>query len=151
MPMYFEDFEVGRVFDLGSRTLSKESIVAFAHEFDAQPFHLDEEAAKTTIFGGLIASGWHTGSTLMGLLATGLLNDTSSQGSPGIDELRWIKPVYPGATLRGYTTVLALKPSKSKPHLGLVQMLSELRDEDDEAVLSFRNWGIFKCRDETAS
>lgn len=146
MRMYFEDFEVNQVFELGSRTLARERILAFAEEFDPQPFHLDETAASQSIYGGIIASGWHTGSVLMGLFATGLLNNTSSQGSPGVDELRWLKPVRPGDTLHGRTTVLETRDSRSRPSVGLVQMHSELRNDTDEAVLSLKSWGLFSRR-----
>ena len=126
--------------------MTRERILAFAEEFDPQPFHLDEAAAADTIYGGLIASGWHTGSVLMGLFATGLLNNTSSQGSPGVDELRWLQPVRPGDTLHGRTTVLATRDSRSRPSVGLVQMYSELRNDADEAVLSLKSWGLFARR-----
>ncbi|MBI3106797.1 MAG: acyl dehydratase [Candidatus Rokubacteria bacterium] len=91
---HFEDFRPGDVIELGSRTITKEAIIAFAKEFDPQVFHVDEEAAKQTIYGGLLASGWHTGSLLMRLLYDGLVARTASLGSPGIDELRWLKPVW---------------------------------------------------------
>ena len=146
MRMYFEDFEAGQVFELGSKTLSRERILAFAEEFDPQPFHLDEAAAGESIYGGLIASGWHTGSVLMGLFATGLLNNTSSQGSPGVDELRWLKPVRPGDTLHGRSTILETRDSRSRPAVGLVQIQSELRNDADEAVLSLKSWGLFSRR-----
>lgn len=149
MHMYFEDFEVGQVFELGSRTLTRERMLEFAEEFDPQPFHLDEAAASKSLYGGLIASGWHTGSVLMGLFATGLLNNTSSQGSPGVDELRWLKPVRPGDTLHGRSTILATRASRSRPDMGLVQIQSELRDDDGEPVLSLKSWGLFSRRPDT--
>lgn len=146
MRMHFEDFEIGQTFELGSRTLSKEEMLAFANDFDAQPFHVDEEAAKNSMYGGLIASGWHTGSVLMGLLAKGLLNRTTSQGAPGLEQVRWFKPVYPGETLDGFTTVEDTKVSKSKPHLGLVLMTHELRNGNGDTVVRVNCWGIFTRR-----
>ena len=134
------------MFELGSRTLTRERILTFAEEFDPQPFHLDEAAASKSIYGGLIASGWHSGSVLMGLFATGLLNNTSSQGSPGVDELRWLKPVRPGDTLHGRCTVLETRDSRSRPSVGLVQMYSELLNDAGDAVLSLKSWGIFSRR-----
>src|SRR5579859_3157513 len=102
---YFEDFAVGHTLELGSYTITREEILAFARQFDPQPFHTDEEQAKASLYGGLIASGWHTASIFMRLLVDGLLNDTASMGSPGVDELRWLRPVRPGDTLRARFTV----------------------------------------------
>jgi len=142
---YFEDFKPGDVIELGSRTISKESILAFAREFDPQPFHTDEEAAKRSIYGGLLASGWHTGSLLMRILNDGLLKDTASLGSPGVDELRWLKPVRPGDVLSARMTVLESIPSRSKPDRGLIRSLMELRNQHGEVVVSVRGLSLF-CR-----
>ena len=101
--------------ELGARTITKGEILAFAREFDPQPFHTDEAAARHTIFGGLIASGWHTGSLSMRLFYEGLIKDVVSLGSPGFDELRWVRPVRPGDTLSARLTVLECAPSRSKP------------------------------------
>ena len=106
---YFEDFTPGEAIELGSHTITKDEIIAFARQFDPQPFHLDEEAAKATMYGGLLASGWHTGSITMRLLYDGLIKDTISLGSPGLDEIRWIKPVRPGDQL-----VIEIEMSKSR-------------------------------------
>ncbi|PYN39016.1 MAG: dehydratase, partial [Candidatus Rokuibacteriota bacterium] len=135
---YFEDFKPGDVIELGSRTISKERILAFAREFDPQPFHTDEEAAKRSIYGGLLASGWHTGSLLMRILYDGLLKDTASLGSPGIDELRWLKPVRPGDTLAARMTILESIPSRTKPDRGLIRSLMEMRNQHGEVVLTIR-------------
>ena len=89
---YFEDFEVGKTVDVGSRTVTEEEIIAFATAFDPQPFHIDKDAAAHSIFGGVIASGWHTCSMMMRMMVDGFLRDSSSMGSPGVDEVRWIKP-----------------------------------------------------------
>ena len=143
---YFEDFKPGDVIELGSRTISKERILAFAREFDPQPFHTDEEAAKRSIYGGLLASGWHTGSLLMRLLYDGLLHDTASLGSPGIDELRWLKPVRPGDTLAARMTILESIPSRSKPDRGLIRSLMEMRNQHGEVVLSIRGLSLLGRR-----
>jgi acyl dehydratase len=139
---YFEDFAVGDVIDLGQRTLSKESIVAFAREFDPQPFHLDEEAARATIYGGLLASGWHTASLMMRLLYDGLIRHTVSLGSPGVDELRWLKPVRPGDTLSLRMTILECVPSRSKPDRGIVRSLMELRNQHGDVVVTMRGLSL---------
>jgi len=143
---YFEDFKLGDVIELGSRTISKESILAFAREFDPQPFHTDEEAAKRSIYGGLLASGWHTGSLLMRILNDGLLKDTASLGSPGVDELRWLKPVRPGDVLSARMTVLESIPSRSKPDRGLIRSLMELRNQHGEVVLTVRGLSLLGRR-----
>jgi len=143
---YFEDFKPGDVIELGSRTISKESILAFAREFDPQPFHTDEEAAKRSVYGGLLASGWHTGSLLMRILNDGLLKDTASLGSPGVDELRWLKPVRPGDVLSARMTVLESIPSRSKPDRGLIRSLMELRNQHGEIVLSVRGLSLLGRR-----
>ncbi len=143
---YFEDFKPGDVIELGSRTISKESILAFAREFDPQPFHTDEEAAKRSIYGGLLASGWHTGSLLMRILNDGLLKDTASLGSPGVDELRWLKPVRPGDVLSARMTVLESIPSRSKPDRGLIRSLMELRNQHGEVVVSVRGLSLLGRR-----
>jgi acyl dehydratase len=143
---YFEDFTPGQVIELGSRAITRDQILAFAKEFDPQPFHLDDEAAKKTIYGGLIASGWHTGSLMMRLLYDGLVQDTVSLGSPGVDELRWVKPVRPGDTLSGRVTVLECIPSRSKPDRGIVRSLVELRNQHGEVVVTSRGLSLFGRR-----
>ena len=143
---YFEDFAPGDVIELGSRTLTKDSIVAFAREFDPQPFHTDEAAAQRSIYGGLLASGWHTGSLAMRILYDGLLKDTVSLGSPGIDELRWLKPVRPGDTLSLRMTILEAVPSRTKPDRGLVRSLMEMRNQHGEVVLTIRGLSLLGRR-----
>lgn len=143
---YFEDFAPGQVLELGSRTISRESMLAFAREFDPQPFHVDEEAAKRSIYGGLLASGWHTCSLWMRILCDGLLADTASLGSPGIDELRWLKPVRPGDTLSVRMTVLETIPSRSKPDRGLIRSLTEMRNQHGEVVLTARGLSLLGRR-----
>ncbi|HKB25933.1 MAG TPA: MaoC family dehydratase [Methylomirabilota bacterium] len=143
---YFEDFAPGQVLELGSRTISRESMLAFAREFDPQSFHVDEEAARRSIYGGLLASGWHTCSLWMRILCDGLLTDTASLGSPGIDELRWLKPVRPGDTLSVRMTILEAIPSRSKPDRGLLRSLTEMRNQHGEIVLTARGLSLLGRR-----
>jgi acyl dehydratase len=143
---YFEDFAPGQVIELGGRTITKEGIVAFAREFDPQPFHTDEAAATRSIYGGLLASGWHTGSLAMRILYDGLLKDAVSLGSPGIDELRWLKPVRPGDTLSLRMTILETIPSRTKPDRGLVRSLMEMRNQHGEVVLTIRGLSLLGRR-----
>ena len=133
---YWEDIKEGEVVELGSRTLDKDRMVAFAHEFDPQPFHTDEKAAEASIWGGLIASGWLTGSVLMRIFYDGYLKDTAGLGSPGIDELRWLKPVRPGDTLTVRLTVLETAASRSKPDRGIVRSLMEVLNQHGEIVMT---------------
>jgi acyl dehydratase len=143
---YFEDFKVGDVVESAARTITREEILAFAREFDPQPFHTDEAAARETMYGGLIASGWHSGSLMMRLFYDSLIRDAASMGSPGIDELRWVKPVRPGDTLRMRSTVLEVIPSRSRPDRGLVRTLCELRNQDGDVVMSIKPINFFRRR-----
>ena len=136
---YFEDFSVGRVFDSGTRQLSEQDILGFASEYDPQYFHTDPEAAKQSIFGGLIASGWQTVGVCMRLMCDSYLLETSSLGSPGVDAVRWVKPVYPGDTLRMRATVIAAKPSSSKPDRGIATMRCEVFNQKDELVMHMQS------------
>lgn len=133
---YFDDFQVGEVRETGSLTVSREEIIAFAKQFDPQPFHLDDEAARSSIFGGLIASGWHTAAMCHSLIVKHLLSDSASLGSPGVDELRWLRPVRPGDTLTVRTEVLSLTPSKSKPDRGAIKFRFEVRSQSGETVMT---------------
>jgi acyl dehydratase len=143
---YLDDFKPGQVIDLGRRTVSRDAILAFAREFDPQVFHTDEEAAKATVFGGLIASGWHTASLAMRLLYDGLIKDTVSFGSPGVDELRWLKPVRPGDTLSARMTITEVVPSRSKPDRGIVRSLLELTNQHGELVVTMRGLSMLGRR-----
>ena len=143
---YWEDFTPGEVIELGSRTITKEAILAFAREFDPQPFHTDEEAARHTLFGGLIASGWHTGSLSMRLFYDGVIKNVVSLGSPGFDELRWVKPVRPGDTLSARVTVLECVASRSKPDRGVIRALLETRNQDGDVVMSLKAINLFGRR-----
>jgi len=133
---YWEEFTPGRVFEHGSRTLSQEEIIAFAREWDPQRFHTDPEAAKQTPYGGVIASGWHTGCVMMRLMCDAYLNESSCIGSPGIDEWRFAAPVRSGDTLRYRATVLEARTSASKPDRGIVKWRWELLNQRDEVVVS---------------
>lgn len=144
--IYLDDFHDGQIIDLGSCTVSREEIIAFASQYDPQPFHTDEEAAKESIYGGLIASGWHTVALFMRLLVDGLLSHAASMGSPGVDEVRWLKPVRPGDTLRARGVVLAVVPSRSKPDRGILRTSYEMFNQSGEQVLSIKGIGMFARR-----
>lgn len=133
---YFEDFQPGEVIPLGSYVVPREEIIAFARQFDPQPFHLDDEAARGSMFGGLVASGWHTASICHRLLVEGLLKHTSSMGSPGVEELRWLLPVRPGDELSVRIEVLASTPSRSKPDRGALKTRLETRNQKGEVVMT---------------
>jgi len=143
---YWEDIKQGEVVELGSHTMDKERMVAFAREFDPQPFHTDEKAAEASMWGGLIASGWLTGSTLMRLFCDGFLKNTASLGSPGIDELRWLKPVRPGDTLTARLTLTETKASRSKPDRGIVRSVMELFNQHGEVVMTTTGVNFFRRR-----
>src|SRR5918997_197832 len=139
----FEDFLPGATRILGPVTVSKDEIIAFGREYDAQPFHVDEAAAKESFIGTLIASGWHSCCINMRLLADGLLLDSTSMGAPGIDEVKWLKPVRPGDTLRSRMTVLETRPSNSRPAIGFVRFRFELTNGADEIVVTQANTIMF--------
>jgi len=144
--LHFEDFKPGQVFECGSVQPSREEIIAFAEAFDPQPFHLDEEAGRATPFGGLVASGWHTCALFMRMMVDGLLSKAASLGSPGLDELRWLRPVRPGQRLSGRVTIMEVKPSTSKPDRGAVLTLSEMFDDDGQPVLQMKSWLMLRRR-----
>ena len=144
--LYFEDLRVGQVVDLGRITVEEEDILAFARQWDPQPFHVDPEAAKESVFGGLIASGWHTGAMWMRLYVDSLLDGAASMGSPGIEELRWLAPVRPGDTLNGSLTVLETTPSERRPDRGTVRIRGEMVNQDGVVVLSMTSRGHFGRR-----
>jgi len=142
----WEDFPPGKVIEHGGRTLSEEDIVRFAREWDPQRYHVDPQAAKATPFGGLIASGWQSCGVAMRLMCDAYLNESSCVGSPGIDEIRFLKPVRPGDTLRFRSTVLESRLSRSKPDRGLVSFLWELINQAGEPVLSMRGHQFYLRR-----
>jgi acyl dehydratase len=144
---YWEDFTTGRVMKLGSTTVTREAVLAFAAQFDPQPFHLDDAAAEASLFKKLAASGWHTCSMTMRLMCDGYLNDSAGLGSPGIDNLRWLKPVYPGDTISAEMTVMEARVMNSKPHIGLVLSRWRVFNQDGDDVMSMQGWGMFARRD----
>ncbi len=144
--LYFEDFPIGQVLSIGSRDVTEEAVLDFARQWDPQPFHVDKEKAKASIYGGLIASGWHTCAMAMRMMCDSYLLEAASLGSPGIDELRWLKPVRPGDTIRGEREVVEAKPSKSKPDRGVLVFLWRVYNQHDELVMTMKGMGMFLRR-----
>lgn len=133
--VHWEDFTPGQVNEFGPRLVTREEIIAFAAEFDPQPMHLDEEAASTTMLGGLAASGWHACCILMRMITDGFLADTSFMGAPGIEEVKWLAPLRPGTHIKVRATVVEMRPSRSRPDMGFVKFRYELIDAADTAVM----------------
>ena len=148
--LHWEDFPAGHVREFGATTVSREAVLAFAQAFDPQPFHLDDAAADASLFGGLSASGWHTCAMTMRMMCDAYLLDSASLGSPGIDSLRWLKPVRPGDTLRVRMEVLEARPMASKPHVGLVRCAWTVLNQHGTAVLTMEGWGMFRRREAAA-
>lgn len=144
--LYFEDFTVGDTRTLGSHTFTESGIIEFATEYDPQPFHVDPTAAADSIYGGLIASGWHTGSVCMRLLVDGLLDDVASMGARGVDEFRWYRPVRPGDTLTAYGEVADARPSESDSTRGYVDYQCTMENQDGEDALSMIGLLLFARR-----
>jgi len=142
-----EDYVVGSVSEFGSIAVEEAEIIEFARRFDPQVFHTDPEAAKKTIYGGLIASGWHTASMMMRLIVDHYLPTARSLGSPGIDNLRWIRPVRPGDELSVRVTVLEANRSRSKPDRGVVRSFVEVLNQNHEVVLTVNAVNLLLCRD----
>ncbi len=142
-----EDYVVGSVSEFGSITVEEAEIIDFARRFDPQAFHTDPEAAKRSIYGGLIASGWHTAGMMMRLLVEHYLPSARSLGSPGIDELRWTKPVRPGDKLSVRVTVLEANRSHSKPDRGVLQSFIEVLNQNREVVLTLKAVNFMLCRE----
>ena len=131
---------------MGSVSVSQQEIIAFARDYDPQPMHTDPNAASFTIYGGLIASGWHTVSLFMRLIVTRLLIDSSSLGSPGVEELRWPLPVRPGDTLSGQMVVLETRVSNSRPTMGILRWRGEMRNQQGQLVLTLIGTNFFGRR-----
>lgn len=144
---HWEDFAVGDVREFGAMPVTREAVLAFAAQFDPQPFHLDDAAAEAGIFGRLAASGWHTCAMAMRMMCDGYLLDSSSLGSPGLDNIRWLKPVFPDDMLGLRLTTLASRPMASRPAVGLVQSGWEVLNQHGEVVLSMQGWGMFGRRE----
>jgi acyl dehydratase len=134
--LHWEDFVVGSVAAYGPRTITREEILAFAAEFDPQPMHTDEEAARATMLGGLVASGWHTCAVSMRMMADGFVLRSAAMGSPGVEEVRWLKPVRPGDTLTLRATVMEKRPSGSRPGMGFVKFSYEMLDQSNDCVMT---------------
>ena len=143
---YFEDIRVGAVRETAGHTMTKDEIVAFASDFDPQPFHVDEAAAMAGPYGGVIASGWHTAAVMMRLIVDQFAGRVASAGSPGFDRLRWLKPVYPGDTLRVRSTCTEKTPSRSRPNLGICKFTTEVLNQNDEVVMSLITIGMYSRR-----
>jgi acyl dehydratase len=143
---YFEDFRPGEVIEFGDYLVTEEEIVEFARRYDPQPFHVDRKAAAESIYGGLIASGWMTGSIMMRLLVDHFIAPASSMGSPGVDEVRWSRPVRPGDRLHVRVTIVDTKRSQSKPDRGIVQVQQEMINQQGDTVMSLRGMSLSKCR-----
>lgn len=144
--MYFEDFEVGQTSRFGEYLVTDKEVKTFAESYDPQFFHLDEEAAKQSLFGGLCASGWHTGAMFMRMLIDSLPDDHGSLGSPGVDKMQWLKPVYPGYILSVKGEVLDARPLESKPGVGIVKMAYQVVNQHDEPVMSLESNAFFRYR-----
>ena len=143
---YFEDFFAGQEIALGSRTVSEEEIIAFATQFDPQPFHVDHEAAAASMFGGVVASGWHTCSMMMRMVVDGMMASSSSMGSPGLDKVRWILPVRAGDTLSVSYLTTAVKASASKSDRGVVWSTWKASNQHGELVCTIEGMGMFARR-----
>ena len=143
---YFEDFRPGEVIEFGDYLVTEEEIIDFAKRYDPQPFHVDSKAAAESIYGGLIASGWMTGSIMMRLLVDHFIAPAASMGSPGVDEVRWVRPVRPGDRLHLRVTIVDAKRSQSKPDRGIVQVQQEMINQQGDTVMSLRGMSLAKCR-----
>ncbi len=144
---YFEDIEVGRTASFGSYAVTREEVMDFAAKYDPQPFHLSDEAAAQTHFGRLSASGWHTCAMVMSMVVANLKeNQQAGLGSPGIDELKWVKPVYPGDILRCETEILEKRVSASRPEMGIFKSRMRVFNQDDVMVMTFVSNGLVATR-----
>lgn len=143
---WFEDYTAGAVFIAGPAKVDQAEILDFARKYDPQPMHADPAAAAKGAFGGLIASGWHTGALMMRMYADNILSPASSIASPGIDELRWLRPVRPGDVLRLRVTVLETRPSRSRPDQGIVRSLVEVVNQQGELVMSLKPVNLIRRR-----
>lgn len=146
--IHFEDIEVGSRQSFGRYEVTRDEVVAFASKYDPQPFHLDDQAAAKTYFGRLSASGWHTCAMTMRMLVENMsVVEQAGLGSPGVDNLRWLKPVYPGDTLRCETEVIEKRRSQSRPGMGLFKSRCRTFNQHDELVLEMVSNGLIRVRD----
>ncbi|MCU0447607.1 MAG: MaoC family dehydratase [Microscillaceae bacterium] len=144
--LFFEDFSAGQIFELGNYTVIRDEVLEFAQKYDPQPFHLDDEAARQSLFGSLAASGWHTAAMYMRMYVDGLLSKSASLGSPGVDELRWLKPVYPNDTLTAKYRVTETRTSEKRPQVGIVAGECEMYNQKNELVMTFKGVGFMRRR-----
>lgn len=144
--LYWEDFSIGQVREFGHKRVTREEIIDFASKYDPQPFHLDDKAAAASLFGKLAASGWHTCAMVMRMVCDEYLLDAASLGSPGLENLKWLKPVLVDDVLRVRTTVTDARPMKSKPQVGLLRTNWEALNQRDEVVLYMDSWAMFRRR-----
>jgi acyl dehydratase len=144
--MYAEDFAIGLRREIGSTTIDEDAVIRFATEFDPQSFHIDKAASAQGFHGGIIASGWHTCSVTMRIMVDNYLSKTATLGSPGVDELRWFKPVRPGDTLTVYSTVSDVRNSRSKPDRAVVTTVTEVENQVGEVVMSMRGMSMVMRR-----
>ena len=143
---YWEDFPAGSTSELPGRSLTQADMVRFSREFDPQPFHIDPAAAEESIYGGLIASGWHTCALAMRMMCDAYLLESASLGSPGMESIKWLKPVRPGDTLRLKMTVLEARPLESKPHIGLIRSQWRILNQRDECVMEMEGHSMLLRR-----
>ena len=144
--LYFEDFTEEQRLDFGDYPVTRDEVVGFAREFDPQPFHLDEDAGRDSLLGGLAASGWHVSAIGMRMIFDGVLHRSASLGAPGVDEVRWLKPVRPGDRLRMESTVTAVRASRSRPDRGIVSFAFTMLNQDQVVVMQQRNSIMFGRR-----
>lgn len=148
--IYFEDLKVGAVTDFGSYEVTREEVLEFAHKYDPQPFHISDEAAANTHFGRIAASGWHTAAMTMAVIARYVVgHEQAGLGSPGIDDLRWRKPVYPGDTLHVRGTIVEKTPSRSRPEMGSFRTETVVTNQEDQPVMSFTSIVLIQRRPKT--
>ena len=143
---FWEDLQEGMRIEVGSLTVERDEVLAFARKYDPQPFHLDDAAAAQTMFGRLSASGWHTCAMAMGLMARNFMNHTASLGSPGLEQIKWPKPVYPGDTLTLFLSIQERRPMKSRPGVGLTRIMWEMFNQHGQQVLHLNAWVMFRQR-----
>ena len=142
--IYFEDLNEGDNYSRGPIFVSKKEILEFANKYDPQVFHIDEEKAKESLFGGLCASGWHTCSLYMKMLCDGFIKNLASLGSPGMNQIRWIKPLFPNQNITGKVTIISKTPSRSKPNIGSLITDSEVYNNKKEIIMTLQSISIVK-------
>jgi acyl dehydratase len=145
-PRYWDDYEVGQRYPLGSTSFTEEEIISFAKLYDPQSFHVDPAAARNSIYGGVIASGWHIGSKMMKLFVDNYVDHRTTLGSPGVDELRWLKPVRPGDTLTGWVECAGKVPSRSKPTMGVIHEHWQVSNQKGELVMTAKGINMVRRR-----